>query len=93
MLSTEKNNYLKINPVIIFSLLYLSIPATLIATLILFYFQPKTTPVRATILYALEPVFATVFSYFINIEFTFYEYIGSILIWIGAIIGQIKKND
>lgn len=86
-----KSIYIDWNVISLGSILYLSIFTTLLTTLILFYYQPQTTPVRASILYSLEPVFATLFSIFIiHSKLTFIEITGSILIFIGSIIGEIK---
>ncbi|GIX42464.1 MAG: hypothetical protein KatS3mg129_2197 [Leptospiraceae bacterium] len=93
LIQYESLNLLEFNFNVYFSVLYLSIPATLITTLILFYYQPQTTPVKASILYAMEPVFATIFSIiFLNIIYTIQDFIGSVLIFIGSIFGALFKK-
>jgi drug/metabolite transporter (DMT)-like permease len=82
---------MNLNLISIGAIFYLSIPATLITTLILFYFQPKVTPVKASIIYALEPVFATIFSIlFLKSIYTLQDFLGSSLIFLGSIIGEIN---
>ncbi len=78
---------------ILFSIGYLSILATLVASMILFYYQPQTTPVRASIIYALEPVFASIFAIlFLKINFTVQEFIGISIIFIGSLIGEMLRT-
>ena len=78
---------------ILFSIGYLSILATLVTSMILFYYQPQTTPVRASIIYALEPVFASIFAIlFLKINFTVQELIGVSIIFIGSLIGEMIRT-
>ncbi len=78
----------------LWSLLYLSIPATLISLAIMFYFQPKTTPASATIIYSLEPIFATFFSFvFLDFDITLTEMIGGLFIFFGSLLGNISSPE
>jgi len=84
---------LQINSNVVFSVGYLSILATLLTSMILFYYQPQTTPVRASIIYALEPVFASIFAIiFLSVNFTMQEFIGSLTIFLGSLIGEMLRS-
>ncbi|MFN3605421.1 MAG: DMT family transporter [Leptonema sp. (in: bacteria)] len=76
-----------------FLILILSILGTLFASLIMFLYQPKLNPIKASILYSLEPVFAFFFSsLLINLKYTFGELLGSLLIFIGSLFGAFKNS-
>ncbi len=62
----------------IWALLYTSILATVFATYLQTKYQQDTTPVRAAIIYSMEPVMANVVAFF-----AFGEFVG----WVGAIGG------
>ncbi len=80
-------------PLSVALLLYLAIPASLLAVYIMLKYQPATTPVRASILYAMEPVFAT----FITIAYpgiwpTVNEWIGGFIILGGVILSEVTAR-
>lgn len=78
----------------VYLLFFLAIPATLITNLILFYFQPQIQSIQASLLYAMEPIFALLFSFlFLKTSFTLNEFIGSLIIIFGSIYGNIKPKN
>jgi drug/metabolite transporter (DMT)-like permease len=79
-------------PTSILLLLYLAIPASLIALYIMLRFQPATTPVRASILYAMEPLFATLIALvYPGIWPAFHEWIGGAFILCGVILSEVSS--
>lgn len=64
----------------LWALLYTSILATVFATYLQTKYQRDTTPVRAAIIYSMEPVMANVVGFFV-----FGEFVG----WIGAVGGAL----
>ena len=80
------------------SLLYLSLPATIGTVLLQVRFQKETSPARASLLYAMEPVFAGLFAFLILGQFLGWrESMGAALIITGVIVSEVfsskKKND
>ena len=69
----------------------------LLATLIGLYFSTKyqkfTTPVRAGLIYNMEPIFAVIFAYFILHELmSFYQLIGAAIMFSGLIISEFFEE-
>jgi len=69
----------------------------LLATLIGLYFSTKyqkfTTPVRAGLIYNMEPIFAVIFAYFIlNELMSFYQLIGAAIMLSGLIISEFFEE-
>lgn len=82
--------YLSLNKNFYIGMFYTSVFATFIALLLQNRFQKDTDEVRAGIIYTLEPVFASIFSYLIYGErFTIGFLIGSTLIFVGFLISKI----
>lgn len=72
-------------------ILYLAIPATLFATYTMLKYQPKTTPMRASILYSLEPIFATLITIlFLGIWPLKHEIIGGSIVFFAVILSEIS---
>lgn len=66
---------------------YLASIGTAISLSIQFNFQNKTTPVRATAIYALEPVFAALIAFFIGAQImTLQELLGAALVMFGVLV-------
>lgn len=85
-------------PNVLLALLFCAIFATIIAYLIQAKYQRYTTAAKAALIFALEPVFASFFGFFINGEIvTKYIIIGGILVLISLIIPSfielVKKNS
>ncbi|MBI9105887.1 MAG: EamA family transporter [Spirochaetales bacterium] len=79
------------------SILYLAIPGSIIAISLMNKYQGGTTPVKACIIYALEPVFTIFFGWMILKEgLTSAELLGALLIIAGVVftevIGALKKR-
>lgn len=82
--------YLSPNKNFLIGMFYTSFFATFLALLIQNRFQKDTDEIRAGIIYTLEPVFASIFSYLIFKEnFTKGFLIGGLLIFSGFIISKI----
>ena len=72
------------------SILYLAIPGSVIAILLMNKFQGRTTPVKACIIYSLEPVFTIFFGWLLLHEkLTSSEMIGTLLILAGVVFTEI----
>ncbi len=78
------------------SLSYSAFLATLLTTFLQTNFQKETTPTKAAIIFAVEPVIASVMAYFLlNEQIGFIGYLGGGLILIGILISElwITKKD
>ena len=74
-------------------LLLSSVFGSFIALTLVNYYQKYLDPIRASILYALEPVWATVFAIGYSMEsFTFWLVLGGSSLLIGNIIAEIGSN-
>jgi drug/metabolite transporter (DMT)-like permease len=74
---------------VIISLIYTSIFASIIATVIQLKFQKSVSPTKAGIIYSIEPIFAAVFAYFLLSEkISNFGLLGCILIFIGLIVSE-----
>jgi drug/metabolite transporter (DMT)-like permease len=85
--------FLHSHPDLWISMIYLVIPATVLVTFLQVRFQPQTTPVRAAILFGMEPVFAAVFAFFITGEIPHQgEIVGGIIIVSGVLISEVGSS-
>ena len=77
-----------------FPLLLCAILGSLVALLVLNIFQKQVSPVRAAILYALEPVWAMTASLFLGLEgnITFWLPLGAIALLIGNLIVELDQK-
>jgi len=81
----EKHNTLHFNNQLILALLYNGIVASVILTSIHTSVQKYTTPVKAGLIFSLEPIFASIFALFIfNEILKAIEYLGAFLILLGV---------
>ncbi len=72
------------------ALFYLVIPGTVGALYLMNRYQKGTTPVRAVVIYALEPVIAIVLGYFFLAEYIgLQEFIGGVIILAGVLFSEI----
>ena len=72
------------------ALSYLVIPGTVGALYLMNRFQKGTTPVRAVVIYALEPVIAIVLGYFFLAEYIgLQEFIGGVIILAGVLFSEV----
>ena len=82
----------------LFPLLCCAILGSLVALLVLNMYQKEVTPVRAAILYALEPVWAMLGSLFLGLEgdVTFWLPVGAVALLIGNLVveyEQVSSSD
>ncbi len=77
----------------IFPLLLCSLLGSLVALLVLNIYQKQVTPVRAAILYALEPVWATLGSLLLGLEgdVTFWLPVGAAALLIGNLVVEYEQ--
>ncbi|MCD6396607.1 MAG: DMT family transporter, partial [Spirochaetaceae bacterium] len=72
------------------ALFYLVIPGTVGALYLMNRFQKGTTPVRAVVIYALEPVIAIILGYFFLAEYIgLQEFIGGVIILAGVLFSEV----
>ena len=78
----------------VFPLFLCAILGSLVALLVLNIFQKQVSPVRAAILYALEPVWAMTASLFLGLEgnITFWLPLGAIALLIGNLIVELDQK-
>lgn len=81
--------FLKFESNLIFSLLYNGIIASILLTTIHTSVQKHTTPVKAALIFSLEPVFAGIFAYLIFSEIlNTSELVGAIILSFGIILSE-----
>lgn len=84
---------LTFNGSLIFAILYTSIFASVLATVVQLKFQKLVTPTKAGIIFSIEPIFAAVFAYFLLSEkISNFGLVGCVVIFIGLIISEIFSN-
>lgn len=75
---------------LIFAILYTSIFASIIATIIQLKFQKNVSPTKAGIIFSIEPIFAAVFAYFLlNEKISNFGLMGCVLIFIGVVVSEV----
>ncbi len=76
-----------------FPLMLCAVLGSLVALLVLNMFQKQVTPVRAAILYALEPVWAMLGSLFLGLEgdVTFWLPVGAAALLIGNLVIEYEQ--
>ena len=78
------------NGTVIFAVIYTAIAATIIAITLQTKFQRFVTPTKAAIIFSLEPIFATLFAYFIiNERLSSFGFIGCIFIFTGLLVSEL----
>ncbi len=78
---------------LIFVILYTSVFASVLATIIQLKYQKVVSPTKAGIIYSIEPIFAAVFAYFLlNEKISNFGLIGCVLIFSGLILSEIFSN-
>lgn len=85
----EYHNRINLNLELIGALLYNGLIATILLTTIHTSVQKFTTPIKAALIFSLEPVFASIFAFLIFKEvLTTIEYFGALLMFSGVIISE-----
>ena len=93
-----EDSFVRPTPNLLLSISYLAVPGSIIAISIMNKYQGETTPVKACVIYALEPVFSIFFGWIILHEaLSISEMFGALLI-IGGVVfteiaGIIRKKD
>jgi drug/metabolite transporter (DMT)-like permease len=68
------------------ALLYLTLPGTVFVIMLQMRFQPLTTPSRAGVIFALEPVFATFYAFMLALEpFSTRGVLGAVIVTAGVV--------
>lgn len=84
---------LNFNTNLIFALLYTSVFASIIATIIQLKFQKLVSPTKAGIIFSVEPIFAAIFAYFLLSEkISNFGLAGCVLIFAGVIISELFSS-
>lgn len=84
------NLYFIFNSQLVLSLAYNGIIASFILTLIHTSVQRYTTPVKAALIFSLEPVFASIIAFiFLQEQLKVWEYIGGSLMLFGVIVSEV----
>lgn len=83
--------YIKITPNLLISLAFNAIMASFVVTFIHTSIQRYTTPVKAALIFSLEPVFASILAYLVLSEiFTGREFIGAAVLMTGIIVAELS---
>lgn len=78
---------------VIGALIYTSVFASIIATIIQLKYQKTVSPTRAGIIYSFEPIFAALFAYFLLSEkISNFGLVGCVLIFIGLIVSEVFSS-
>ncbi len=84
------------NNSLFFAIIYTSVFASILATIIQLKFQKNVSPTKAGIIFSIEPIFAAIFAYFLlNEKISNFGLIGCVLIFAGLIISEVLsvKNE
>jgi len=80
---------LTVNLNVVTAILYTSIFASIITTIIQLKYQKTVSPTKAGIIFSIEPIFAAVFAYFLLSEkISNFGLVGCVLIFIGVIFSE-----
>ena len=84
---------LTINTNLIFAIVYTSIFASILATIIQLKYQKLVSPTKAGIIFSIEPIFAAIFAYFLLSEkISNFGFIGCVLIFAGVIVSEVFSS-
>lgn len=94
---TGKDIRLEFDTQLIYSLLFNGILASFVVTLIHTYYQKDTTPVKAALIFSLEPVFAAGFTWFAASLYWIKDYnplsnrevFGAVILMLGVLVSEI----
>jgi len=82
-----------INTTVVTAILYTAIFASIIATVIQLKFQKYVSPTKAGIIFSIEPIFASIFAYFLLSEkISNFGFIGCVLIFAGVIVSEVFSS-
>lgn len=82
-----------LNTKVVFAIIYTSVFASIIATILQLKFQKVVTPTKAGIIYSFEPIMAAVLAFFILGEkISKFGLLGGVFILIGLLLSEILEN-
>lgn len=82
-----------LNSNVVFAIIYTSVFASIIATILQLKFQKVVTPTKAGIIYSFEPIMAAVLAFFILGEkISKFGLLGGVFILIGLLLSEILEN-
>ncbi len=91
-----ETSYFSLNSNIVFAILYTSILATILNSILQTKYQKTVTPTKAGIIFSFEPIFSAIFAFsIIGEKISSFGFLGCILIFTGLIVTEIfaKKED
>jgi drug/metabolite transporter (DMT)-like permease len=78
---------------LVFAILYTSILATIVTTILQTRFQKETTPAKASIIFSFEPIFAAVIAFFaLNEKISNFRLLGCLFIFAGLLATELINN-
>lgn len=78
---------------LVLAMLYLILPGTLVVVMLQMHYQPLSTPSRAGVIFALEPVFAMLYAVALSFEgFTARGTLGALVVTVGVVWSETGKN-
>jgi len=81
------------NMSVVSAILYTSIFASIIATVIQLKYQKIVSPTKAGIIFSIEPIFAAVFAYFLLSEkISNFGFVGCVVIFLGLIVSEFFSS-
>lgn len=85
---------LTLNENVVFAILYTSLLATIITTILQTKYQKEVTPTKAGIIFSLEPIFAAVIALIaLNEQISNFGFIGCILIFAGLLTTEVLDKN
>lgn len=82
-----------LNSNVVFAIIYTSVFASIIATILQLKFQKVVTPTKAGIIYSFEPIMAAILAFFILGEkISKFGLLGGVFILIGLLLSEILEN-
>ena len=80
--------------IVVTAIIYTSIFTTIITTLLQTKYQKEVTPTRASIIFSMEPLYATAFAVFLLSEkISIFGIIGSCFIFTGVLISELSSKE
>jgi len=79
-----------VNPPLVAAMAYLALPGTVLVIALQMRYQPQTTPARAGVIFALEPVFAMAYAVMLSLEALQYRaVIGATIVTAGVVWSEM----
>jgi drug/metabolite transporter (DMT)-like permease len=78
---------------LVFAILYTSILATIVTTILQTRFQRETTPAKAGVIFSLEPIFSAIVAFFaLNEKISNFRLLGCVFIFTGLLATELINN-